>query len=98
MVYSEEDVRRGQIIFQIACIRGHVLSEAQSDVNRFREWWENLSDERRGAIFEDCARVLENSKQEAIKKTTRISKRSPGAQMANRYITSNASVTLNILC
>lgn len=77
MSYTEQDVRRGQIIFQIACARGHVPKEAQSDVNKFRDWWHNISNERREAIFEDCATVLDNSRQKFVKQQQELAKEAP---------------------
>jgi hypothetical protein len=77
MSYSEQDVMRGQIIFQIACARGHVPKPAQSDVNKFKDWWDNLSNERREAIFEDCATVLDNSRQKFVKQQQELAKEAP---------------------
>ena len=77
MSYNEQDVIHGQIIFQIACARGHVPKDAQSDVNKFRAWWDNLSNQRREAIFEDCATVLENSRQDITKKQQELVKEAP---------------------
>lgn len=68
MSYDEQAIRRGGMIFQIACARGLVPKEAQSDAHKFRDWWDNLSNERREAIFEDCTTILENSRQKVIKK------------------------------
>jgi hypothetical protein len=77
MVYKEEDIRRGQVIFQIACMLGHVPKDAQTDVHKFRDWWNNISEEHREAIFEDCAMVLENSKHEIGKKQRELAEEAP---------------------
>ncbi len=77
MVYTEKDMRHGQVIFQIACIRGHVPKEAQTDLKKFRDWWDNTSQEQREAIFEDCTAVLEKSRHEGIKQQQELIKEAP---------------------
>jgi len=77
MVYSKEDIQRGQVIFQIACMRGHVPKDAQTDVNKFRDWWDNTSEEQKEAIFEDCTMVLEKSRNEIGKKQRELAEEAP---------------------